>query len=79
MKNQLFHKMILLVFLFVLFVPQNAFAYLGPGSGLSAIGSFLALIGTVIIAIIGFLWFPIKRLIRKKKALEPDQVKSKEE
>jgi flagellar biogenesis protein FliO len=42
-------------------------AYVGPGAGLSAIGAFIALIAGVVVAIFGFLWYPIKRLIRKRK------------
>lgn len=48
---------------------QPVYAYLGPGAGLSAIGSLLALVAAVLFAIVGFLWFPIKRFLiyRKKK------------
>jgi hypothetical protein len=45
-----------------------AFAYLGPGAGLSAIGAFLALIVGVIVAFFGFIWYPVKRFLRKGKA-----------
>jgi hypothetical protein len=45
-----------------------AFAYLGPGAGLAAIGTFLALIIGVIAAFFGFVWYPVKRLLRKGKA-----------
>jgi hypothetical protein len=45
-----------------------AFAYLGPGVGLSAIGAFLALVLGVILAFVGFIWYPVKRLLRKRKA-----------
>ncbi len=45
-----------------------AFAYLGPGVGLTAIGAFLALIVGVIVAFFGFIWYPVKRLLRKGKA-----------
>jgi hypothetical protein len=34
---------------------------------LSAIGAFIAIILAVIAALFGFLWYPIKRLIRKRK------------
>ena len=44
-----------------------AFAYLGPGAGLTAIGAFLALIVGVIVAFFGFIWYPVKRLLRKGK------------
>jgi flagellar biogenesis protein FliO len=45
-----------------------AFAYVGPGAGLSAIGAFLALILGVILAFFGFIWYPVKRFLRKGKA-----------
>jgi hypothetical protein len=45
-----------------------AFAYLGPGAGLAAIGAFLALILGMIAAVFGFIWYPVKRLLRKKRA-----------
>jgi hypothetical protein len=44
-----------------------AFAYLGPGAGLAAIGAFLALVLGVIMAFFGFLWYPVKRFLRKRK------------
>jgi hypothetical protein len=46
-----------------------AHAYIGPGAGLGAIGTLIALIGAVFFAIVGFVWYPIKRLMRKKQAL----------
>ena len=45
-----------------------AFAYLGPGAGLAAIGAFLALVVGVIAALFGFLWYPVKRLLSKRRA-----------
>jgi len=39
----------------------------GPGAGLSAIGSLVALVLAVLVAIIGFLWYPLKRLMKGKK------------
>lgn len=40
-------------------------AYLGPGSGLTALGSIIALLGVIGLGILGFLWYPVKRLLRK--------------
>ena len=39
-----------------------AFAYIGPGAGLSAIGSVLAFLGVIGLLFLGFLWYPVKRL-----------------
>ena len=61
------------------FFSQEAFAYVGPGTGLSAIGAFLALIVGVFVTVMGFLWYPIKRLLGKKKLQEPDQKKNEDE
>jgi membrane associated rhomboid family serine protease len=44
-----------------------ALAYIGPGAGISAIGTFFAVIGAVVLLIVGFLWYPVKRMLRKKK------------
>jgi hypothetical protein len=44
-----------------------AHAYIGPGAGLGAIGTLIAFVGAVLFAIVGFVWYPIKRLLRKKQ------------
>lgn len=48
-----------------------AFAYIGPGAGLSAIGSVLALIGAVLLMILGFVWYPVKRILARRKQNSP--------
>jgi len=48
-------------------LPQNAIAYIGPGAGITAIGTVIALISAVLIAILGFFLYPIKRLLSKLK------------
>jgi uncharacterized membrane protein YidH (DUF202 family) len=54
--------------LLIVLAPSLAYAYIGPAAGISAIGSFLALIGAVVLAIAGFVWYPIKRLMRGRAA-----------
>ena len=56
--------------LMLVFGASPAFAYVGPGAGLSAIGSILAFFGVIFLMILGFLWYPIKRLISRKKVTE---------
>ena len=63
-------KAIVLVISLLCLLPRTAMAYIGPGAGLSAIGAFIALVAGIILAIFGFLWYPIKRLLRKKKPTE---------
>ena len=58
---------ITLMLILVLGQPAIAFAYVGPGAGLSIIGSLLAFIAAIVVGIFGFLWFPIRRFLRKRK------------
>lgn len=51
--------------------PNLLHAYVGPGVGLSALGSILAFIGAIFLLIAGFLWYPIKRLIKGRAAKKP--------
>jgi Na+/H+-dicarboxylate symporter len=48
-------------------VAQPAMAYAGPGAGLSMIGSLLALVGAVLAGIFGFVWYPLKRILKRRK------------
>lgn len=41
-------------------------AYIGPGSGLAAIGALLAVVAGLFAAVFGFLWYPIKRVLRRR-------------
>ena len=51
------------VLMTLLVMPESALAYVGPGSSVTMIGAALAFIGAIVFAIIGFLWYPIKRLL----------------
>ena len=53
-------------FLLAALTPALAHAYIGPGAGISAIGSLLALIAAVVLAIVGFIWYPIKRILDRR-------------
>lgn len=56
----------LLSLLLTLLISQPAMAYVGPGTGLVAIAAFIALAVAVLAALLGFLWFPLKRLLSKR-------------
>jgi len=49
-------------------VATPALAYAGPGAGLSMIGSLVALVVALLAALFGFVWFPVKRMLRNRKA-----------
>ena len=55
-------------------------AYIGPGTGLSAIGAVLAVAVGIAVAIFGFFWYPIKRLLGKRKETqEPEPILDEED
>jgi hypothetical protein len=47
--------------------PAPAEAYVGPGAGLGAIGAVLSFLASIVLLIIGFVWYPVKRLLRRRK------------
>ena len=53
--------------LLMLAAPQPAFAYIGPGAGLGAIAVTVAFLLGIVLLLAGFVWYPIKRLLKGKK------------
>ena len=58
--------------LFLLFVAGNALAYIGPGAGISFLGSFFAAIVAVFAALFAVLLWPIRYMIRRMKRVRSD-------
>ncbi len=56
-----------LVFLLNILIPFYTMAYIGPGMAGGIIASIIGIILAFFIALIGILYFPIKRFIKKKK------------
>ena len=54
-----------------------AFAYTGPGAGITAIGSLLALVAALALCIVGFVWYPVKRLLKRAKKPSADKAGDK--
>ena len=48
-------------------LPLPAEAYLGPGLGLGALGAIAAIILSVILALFAVFWYPLKRLLRRRR------------
>ncbi len=53
-------------------VPEAALAYVGPGAGLTAIGTILAFLGAICLAVVGFVWYPVKRMLRRPAVRGPE-------
>jgi hypothetical protein len=57
----------LLISAILLLSTTPAHAYIGPGVGLGAIALTIALILGILLLLVGFLWYPLKRLLRRGK------------
>ena len=51
----------------IVFLPFMAYAYVGPGLGLGALGAILGILLSVFLAVIAIFWYPIKRLFGKRR------------
>ena len=51
---------------FFLFVP-NVYAYIGPGLGAGTIAVILGVIGSIFLGLFSILYYPIKRMRKKRK------------
>lgn len=62
------------VFLFpvivIVLAPAPASAYGGPGSVISGIGALLALLAALVASLFGFVWYPLKMLVRRIRDTE---------
>lgn len=59
--------------IFLMLAPASAFAYIGPGAGVGAIATFLAVALGILLILVGFVWYPLKRILKKQR-----QTKAKE-
>ena len=53
--------------LILLSLSSSAFAYIGPGMGGGVAVGVLGVIGAIFLALFGILYYPIKRLIKKRQ------------
>jgi hypothetical protein len=54
-------------------------AYVGPGLGAGTLGVVLGLLGSILIALFAFFWYPIKRIFKKWITSGGDSVDDEEE
>ena len=59
----------IIISLILLFLISStpSFAYLGPGIGGGILAATLGVIIAILAAIFGLLWFPLKRILKKRK------------
>ncbi len=49
-----------------------AAAYVGPGLGAGTLGVILGLVGSILLALFAFFWYPIKRVLFSSKRAEEE-------
>jgi hypothetical protein len=77
MQSRRYPSQVIAVFL--LATSFSAEAYIGPGAGIGAIGTVVALFGAILLAIVAFVWYPVKRLLRTRKREPNHEVNEKEQ
>ena len=60
-------KLILNIIFLLLILHVPSFAYLGPGIGGGILAATLGVIIAILAAIFGLLWFPLKKIFKKRK------------
>ena len=58
---------LILHLIFLLAIATPAHAYIGPGAGLSMLGSLLAIVVALALALLGLIVLPVRILIKKLK------------
>ena len=66
------YKLILTTLLFF-FITTSSFAYLGPGVGGGVIAATFGIIVAIFAALFGLIWFPVKRLLKKRREKKENQ------
>jgi len=51
----------------IIFLPMPVFAYVGPGMAGGVIAAVIGFFVAIFLAILGILYFPIKRALKKRK------------
>ena len=59
------NKFFVVIALIITSIPASA--YIGPGMGGGVIAAVLGVIGAVLLALFGILYYPIKRMLKNRK------------
>ncbi len=66
------------VFLILGLISISAHAYIGPGAGISVLGGIFGVIAAVFLAIAAVLLWPIRRMMKRRKARKAEGTEAKE-
>ena len=54
--------------LLLVLLSNTAVAYVGPGAGISVLGSLLSILATIFVAIGAIIFWPLRKFIKRRKA-----------
>ena len=57
----------ILLILILILIENTAFAYIGPGMTGGVFAATIGIIVAIFAALFGLIWFPVKRLLKKRK------------
>lgn len=60
-------KLTLAISLVLISLASEAHAYIGPGLGAGAVAMVLGVVGSIFLALFAVLYYPIKRMMRRRK------------
>ena len=58
----------IIALLLLALIATPATAYIGPGAGISVLGSLLGILATIFVAFGAILFWPIRKLLKRRKA-----------
>ena len=70
----MFNIILKTIFIFFSFV-STSYAYLGPGIGGGILVATLGIVIVIFAAIIGVIWFPLKRFLKRRKEKKTEKEK----
>jgi len=70
MKTQLQSMLVFLLAIWLLSYSTVASAYIGPGLGAGAVTVVLGIVSGLLMLLVGIIWYPLKKLIRRFRAKE---------
>tara|TARA_B100000035_G_C20784994_1_gene458578 strand:- start:388 stop:600 length:213 start_codon:yes stop_codon:yes gene_type:complete len=66
-------RQIIISFFLILFISNTSYAYLGPGIGGGVIAATLGIIVAIFAALFGLIWFPLKKILKKRKEIKKNK------
>jgi len=63
--------------LLLVLLSNTAVAYVGPGAGISVLGSLLSILATIFVAIGAIIFWPLRKFIKRRKARLNAEVSTK--